>query len=93
MSRRMLMATVAALALAVPAAAQEQPKPPLDTEQPEEAHLSRSKQANASLPGRASRDAGGARSHRRKGGGPAAGYDFHPGAGRSSVPGGRGGDR
>ena len=33
MSRRMLMATVAALALAVPAAAQEQPKPPLDTEQ------------------------------------------------------------
>ena len=33
MSRRMLMATVAALALAVPAAAQEQPKPSLDTEQ------------------------------------------------------------
>ena len=33
MSRRMLMATVAALALAVPAAAQEQPKPPLDTKQ------------------------------------------------------------
>ena len=33
MSRRMLMATVAVLALAVPAAAQEQPKPPLDTEQ------------------------------------------------------------
>ena len=33
MSRRMLMATVAALALAVPAAAQEQAKPPLDTEQ------------------------------------------------------------
>ena len=33
MSRRMLMATVAALALAVPAAAQEQPKSPLDTEQ------------------------------------------------------------
>ena len=33
MSRRTLMATVAALALAVPAAAQEQPKPSLDTEQ------------------------------------------------------------
>ena len=33
MSHRMLMATVAALALAIPAAAQEQPKTPLDTEQ------------------------------------------------------------
>jgi hypothetical protein len=33
MSRRILMATVAALALAAPAAAQDQPKPPVDTEQ------------------------------------------------------------
>jgi PRC-barrel domain len=33
MSRRILMATVAALALSAPAAAQDPPKPPVDTEQ------------------------------------------------------------
>ena len=103
MSRRMLMATVAALALAVPAAAQEQPKPQLDTEQEATQPLEQAQEPvqDQSAPGRragdtagrpshranrsraaarsgrgASRDAGGARSHRRKGGDPAAGYEF-----------------